>query len=234
VSIKIIYNPFVVKLVIFDWNGTLIADTVAIVKTSNLIFQKLKNKTVDIKFLRENFRLPLSDFYMALGDDEKVAAELAHEHALIFYSNYEGFITKIRTRSGAKEALSYLKQKGVRAAIFSNHISEKIHPHLKRLKIDTLIDAVVANDSGLANTREKNKEEKIRKFLKEEKVRPDEAIIVGDSLEEIEIGKNLGMKSVAVEDGNYSTKRLREAKPDYLVSNLKEIIKIIELLNTTS
>jgi len=64
--------------------------------------------------------------------------------------------------------------------------------------------------------------------MKVKKHKKDDIIIVGDSLEEIEIGKNLGIKTVAITNGYVSTARLKAAKPDFLINTLTELIDIVE------
>ena len=81
--------------------------------------------------------------------------------------------------------------------------------------------------------RKKHKLESLKKILKAKKIKPQNAIIIGDSPEETEIGKKLGLKTIAITKGFYSTKRLKEIKPDYLISNMGRIIKIIKKILST-
>ena len=55
-------------------------------------------------------------------------------------------------------------------------------------------------------------------------------IIVGDSIEEIEIGRKFGMKTVAYTQGDYTPYRLKKKKPDFLIDNLKQLKSIIKKL----
>lgn len=77
----------------------------------------------------------------------------------------------------------------------------------------------------------RSKLEKLRNYMQDNKLSKEEVLIVGDSLEEIEIGKELGIRTVAVTDGFCSTKRLKAAKPDYLINSLKEIVKIVKKIS---
>lgn len=53
---------------------------------------------------------------------------------------------------------------------------------------------------------------------------------IGDTREEVEIGKELGFKTVALTGGNNSTKILRSAKPDFLIHSLVELKEILKAL----
>ena len=65
-------------------------------------------------------------------------------------------------------------------------------------------------------------------YLKKGDYDKNNVFIVGDAPEEIEIGKALGIKKIAISDGFYSNKRLRDSKPDYMVNNLSEVITILK------
>lgn len=55
-----------------------------------------------------------------------------------------------------------------------------------------------------------------------------QVLVVGDNIEEIHVARELGTKIAAITHGNCSTARLKAAKPDYLINNLKEVRGIIE------
>ena len=74
------------------------------------------------------------------------------------------------------------------------------------------------------------KRERLEDYMKDKHFKPGEVVIIGDSPEEIEIGRKMGLKSITITDGFFSTKRLKEKKPDHLVKRLDEIIGIIESL----
>ena len=87
--------------------------------------------------------------------------------------------------------------------------------------------ANIALDSTLKG---RNKQEKLKLYIHKNNLLYQETIIVGDTIEEIEIGKKLGIPTVAVTGGFCTSKRLKSAKPDYLVTSLKEIPEIIKNL----
>jgi len=220
-----------IKLVAFDWNGTLLADTNAVLKAANMVFESMDGKTISLKVLRETAMVPVSESYVKLGYDIKIVLEKAEIHANIFHPNYEKLASKVRTRIGARKLLHYLKRKKIGSIIISNHTKKGVEAQLKRLKIEQYFDRFLANEDLSASIKERMKEKKLLLYMEENKIKNSECLIIGDSLEEIEVGKSLGIKSVAIKDGNYSTKRLKQAGPDFLIGNLKELIPIIESLS---
>jgi phosphoglycolate phosphatase-like HAD superfamily hydrolase len=45
------------------------------------------------------------------------------------------------------------------------------------------------------------------------------------------MGKFVGIKTVAITGGYYSTSRLRKSKPDFLINNLGDLIEIVKKIN---
>jgi len=77
----------------------------------------------------------------------------------------------------------------------------------------------------------RSKGDKLKDYLKTNNVKPSEILVVGDTVEEIEIARELGAISVAITNGYNSTKRLKSKKPDYLLNDLRKIEGIITNIN---
>ena len=58
--------------------------------------------------------------------------------------------------------------------------------------------------------------------------KPENTYLIGDSTEEPEIAHQLGLKCISITGGYFSTPRLKAAKPDFIVHNLKDVIEILE------
>ncbi len=143
-----------------------------------------------------------------------------HEH-------YEKRAANVRLRKGARKLLEFIKKNEIEAVILSNHTHEGIESQLSRLKIKKYFSDILANNKETA-LLSRNKQERLINFLKTKKIKSTKVIIIGDSPEEVEIGRKAKITTVAITNGFYSTSRLKKAKPDYLISNLEEVIKIIK------
>lgn len=218
-----------IKLVAFDWNGTLFADTYAIYKSDNEVAKLLNIKPISFKIFQKYFDVPVKRFYLALGVSEKELDKKTSQIAQTFHSNYEVLVAKARSRAYAKELLRWLIKNNVRSVIFSNHISESIQKQLKRLKLEKYFSEVIANSHLESALKGRNKKEKLKNYIDDNKFLPSETLIIGDTVEEIEIGKELGVTCIAITHGNCSLARLKAAKPDHLVNSLKDIVGIIKM-----
>src|SRR3989338_1190806 len=216
-----------IKLVAFDWNGTLFADTIACWQADRLMLQKLGIKPISLKTFKDKFAVPVVNFYSKLGLERKQLLEGAKINEHIFHEFYERRAAKVRTRQNAKMILAWLAKNKIESIIFSNHTLHGITKQLERLNISQYFSSVLANTQLDTAFKEKTKEEKLKFYIQSRGLKFNEALVVGDTEEEVDIGKNLGAITIAITGGYCSTARLKAAKPDYLISDLGNLINII-------
>src|SRR5262249_30752686 len=111
------------------------------------------------------------------------------------------------------------------------HTIVGIESQLKRLNIKTHMDIVLANPDIGKTFHFKGKGEKLNNYVKKNKLKAGEVVSVGDTEEEIEIGKKYGYHTVAITGGYNTTARLKKHHPDFLIHNMKELIGIVKKLN---
>lgn len=165
-----------------------------------------------------------------MGASEKDIDRKTLQIAKAFHFQYEIRVAKVRSRAYAKDLLDYLSKRNINCVIFSNHIVESIRKQLKRLKLDSYFSKVIANSHLDSALKGRNKKDKLKDYINKNNLLPQEALIIGDTVEEVEIGRELGIKTVAITHGNCSTVRLKAANPDYLINSLKRVKSIIHSL----
>jgi len=213
-----------VQLVTWDWNGTLLADTQMLIDASNHLIETYGGTRISRKQYVAEFDFPVIDFYVNQGCRKAVGGRKA---AKLFHKSYEKKATRAHTRRGARKVLDWLKSNSIDSVILSNHMQEAITTQLQRLNLQEYFGEVLAN-TDIADTQYgKNKIERIIDYISRTTYNPADGIIVGDSPEDIGIGKELGMETIALTDGYFSTPKLRASKPDHLISNLTEMIGIL-------
>jgi phosphoglycolate phosphatase len=221
-----------IKLVAFDWNGTLLSDTQITLKAENIALNAIGVKPISLKKLQETFDIPVTRYWDNLGFSKSFVKIHLDTIENTFHSQYKILAGQARTRSGAKEALKWLTSQHITKVIFSNHDIPDIKRHLTRLKIEKIITTVLANPGNeRLQIFNRNKGQKLDDYRKQNKFKPKEIITVGDMCEEIEIGKQYGYHTVALTSGFNSTARLKAAKPDFLIHNMTDLIGIIKKLN---
>lgn len=220
-----------IKLVAFDWNGTLFSDTSAILEGVNEILRLFKLKPASLGDFQKHFDVPINKTYLGLGISGEEFNKKSSFIAETYHTFYEKRVSKTRTREGTKDLLNWISKNNIASIIFSNHIGEPIKKQLKRLKIEKYFIEIIANTHIEVSLSGRSKKDKLKSFIEDKKFLPTETLIIGDTIEEIEIGKELGTVTVAITNGNCSITRLKAKNPDYLINNLNETVNIIKKLN---
>lgn len=215
--------------IVFDWNGTLLADTrVVFACTNHVLKTVLDHQEISFTHYRNSYDMPISKIYVRAGVDEKLFMARRKELGTAFHDTYMAKSGATRLRRGARALLNKLRQHHVVSVVLSNHITGEIRRHTKRLEIDGHFHDVLANASREEQAQNRPKADRLHAFMEAHKLTPSQMVIVGDSAEEPEIAHQLGMTGIAITDGHVSTARLRAAKPHHLVNTLHEVGVIAE------
>lgn len=222
-----------IKLVFFDWNGTILSDATAGVEATNSTLRLFDIGPLTVKTYRDLFEMPITKFYSKVGVDEKLFFENHSKIQERYHSFYEKRAEHCRARAGTAVLLKWLRSQGIKSVILSNHTVESIEKHLKRLKLEKYVDVVLAHDT-IMSTGLKDKAEYAKGYVMKKGFSPKEILVVGDAPEETKIARRLGARSVAISDGYYSKKQLKEAKPDYIIGRLDKLIGVIKEIEEKS
>ncbi len=219
------------KLAIFDWNGTLLADTHQAWVASNECLKFYGAEPITFQKQLETFDFPIIHYYKRNGIDIDRVLETKEEANEIFQNAYDELAKNARTRRGARSLLEWLRLQGIDCIILSNYLEPKIKAHLKRLKIDHYFSHVSANTcNGTSILNATSKLERLSDFMVKRGYHMDNAFIIGDSKEEPEIGRHLGITSIGITGGCISAPRVRKAEPDHLITSLTEVPDILKTL----
>ncbi len=220
-----------IKLVVFDWNGTLFDDTKIVLEAVNASQVKVLGiPPLSLERYRDTYDAPLYRFYENLGISREAFDAKSAEIAAKFHPIYEPLAAHARTRPGTKKTLEALRKQGISCVILSNHTVEGIYLQLSRLKLVDLFDAVLAN-GGTEEMHHTSKQHRLETHLEENNISPSETIIVGDTVEEIRIGHNLGLRTISITGGNNSEKRLQDAQPTAIIHTVSELNDLMEELS---
>lgn len=216
-----------IKLVAFDWNGTILADSRLMFKAFNQALKYYNLPILNFKKFQEVYNIPIRDMWIKAGGSEKTLSE----QRSIYQPAFLGYSKNVRSRSGIRVILKFLKNKNIKSVVFANHENAEIKKQISRLHLN-YFSAILGREEGdLSHMSMRSKEHRLREFIKIYKFDPSEIIIVGDTIEEIEIAKDLQICSVSLTGGCHSVSRLKKAKPNFVISNLMELKKIIKELD---
>ncbi len=214
-------------LVVFDWNGTLLADARIMYETNSMTCRHFGKPEMEFEAWQDIYTIPIVDIYLQRGFTREEFLEHSAFITRIFHEAYEPAAEAVPLRDGAHELLGYLASSGIPSVILSNHTAGGIRSQLERKGIASLIETVLASEEKDDAGTERRKHLRLHQYLEKNGIDASRAIIIGDTDEEVDIGKSLGMKTVAVSGGFQSERKLRLADPDFLVGSLSEVISVL-------
>ena len=215
------------KNIVFDWNGTLFDDFDALHGCTNKMLADEGLAPVEVEHFRQHYNVPFERFYHGMGFAPAQVERLMALETSTFHDHYEPCAAQSPLRAGAKEILSLAHQNGVQSLILSNHLVDPIRVQLKRLSIEQYFMEVLAYANRATQFRDMTKGERLRHFMADHSMTENTTLIIGDSVEEIEIAREQGLISVAITGGCVSEQRLRGAHPDYVIHSLHDLKLIL-------
>lgn len=214
------------KALIFDLDGTLIDSAPDLRQATNKLLLKYGRREISQEetktFVGNGVEKLIERAFRATGEDAlpKDIKDLAHEF-LSFYAGHE--TDETRPYAGVMQTLAELKEKGFRLALCTNKPQLPSENILRDLKMEHFFEVVLGGD------RLKHKKphpEMLHWVLKEMGLNVDEAVMIGDSPNDIEGARNAGMGNIAVSYG-YRKVSVEELRSDHVVDDFPSIIDVI-------
>ena len=210
-----------VKLLIFDLDGTLIESKWDIADTVNLTLRDLG--------LPER---PQEEIFGFVGDGVKRLLRLAvgemdevrYAEALrVFRAHYlEHCLDRTRFYPGVEPVLTYFSRKP--KAVATNKALEYTKVILKGLG-DHHFDYIVGGDNGFGLKPEPGM---LLHILDQLGVDREQAVLIGDSTNDINGGHNAGIRVCAVGYGMGNRERMQACRPDWFIERPEELMEIFE------
>ncbi|MFP5079375.1 HAD-IA family hydrolase [Pedobacter sp. JCM 36344] len=221
-----------IKMVVFDMAGTTVNEDNIVYKTvRNAINNTGFNFTLDQVLTEGAGKEKLQAIKSILktygnNTDEKLANEIYIDFSAKLTTAYQN--ASLIPQPNAAELFSTLKERGILTILntgYQRTVAESIIEKLKwneGTEYDKLVTATDVSGS--------RPEPDMIQFAAEEfGIVPSEVIKIGDSIIDIQEGKNAGCAlSIGITTGAHTAKQLQSANPDYIIDNLLELLPIID------
>lgn len=192
-----------IKLVIWDWNGTLLNDVDVCISTINTLLARHGYTPLSGKEeYRQKFQFPIKEYYQKLGIDfaRTPFDALAAEYMKLYHSLSETCPLQPESLS----TLSLLHQQGVRQVLLSASMQEHLLMQTGRYPLSPYFEQFL----GIRDIYAKSKLELARSFVAACGCNADEVLFVGDSVHDFEVAAGCGCKSVLYCNGHQSCEAL--------------------------
>ncbi len=210
------------RLVIFDWDGTLMDSAAKIV---NCFSQAARDVGLDPppeEAVRNIIGLGLREAFDTLfpGTAEPLRANLVERYRLHFL---ELDTTPMRLFPGVEAGLMELRERGHVLAVATG----KARRGLSRVLAETGLDRLFAVTRCADEARSKPHPQMLRDILAHTRIAAGDALMVGDTVYDIQMARQASMETVAVSYGVHAKARLLEESPVTCLDCFEDVTKWI-------
>ncbi len=187
--------------IIWDFNGTLLDDVMAGIKSENVLLARRNMPLIEsIDRYQRSFCFPIVEYYKKLGHDfEK---EDYNELAIEWVTEYLKFSKESRLNEGVKDVLDKFKDENCRQVILSASERQMLVKQVKELGIYDYFDEIL----GLDNIHAHSKAEMAEEWAKTRKI--PRALFIGDTTHDYEVACRMNVDCVLVARGHQNKETL--------------------------
>lgn len=210
------------KIIILDFDGTL-GDTAAVIlKTMHASIKELGLPSRTDEECAAMIGLRLVEIPPVLFPGCDVDGELyAQTYRRLFHIfNVDG---AVELYPNVFDTLTELKNRGFILTIASSRSNASLTEYVKGLNLGSMIDYVLGADDVVDG---KPHPEAVNKTLEKYGFKSDEAIVVGDTVFDIQMGRNAGTRTCGVTYGNGSRESLADAT--WIIDDFGQLLQVLD------
>jgi len=213
-----------IKLIIFDFDGTLADTHELIVKTNQEAMKAMNYPVRDEEAIRKTIGLPLEAGIRTLFP------ELTDEVISAWCAMYRKVFDVLKTQivpilfPEVKETLEWLYGKGYVLTVASSRHSSSLNAFLRDMGIAECFQYVLGADNV---AKAKPDPEPVLQTLRDLGYAAAEALVVGDMPVDIFMGARAGAGTVGVTYGNSNRPELTKAGADYVLDHFSELKNVL-------
>lgn len=211
------------KLIILDFDGTLADTRGLIVKTMQQTLSALGLESRTEKQCASMIGLPLKQAFTDLIPmTDEMGNQCVATYRKIFSENNATYT--IPAFPNVLETLHRLHEKGYTLTIASSRSRWSLMDFVENMHLDEVIPYVLGVEDV---TQAKPHPEPVLKTLEAFGCKAEDALVVGDTWYDIEMGHQAGVRACGVTYGNGTREELINASADWLIDDFGELMKII-------
>ena len=213
------------KLIIFDFDGTLGDTRDLIIRTMQQTIHALGLESRTDDQCGAMIGLPLKQAFTDLIPmSDEMGERCVDTYRRIFNEN--NAVYKVPVFPNVLETLYRLYEKGYKLTIASSRSHRSLQEFVNDMHLNELIPYILGADDV---KEAKPNPEPVLKTLEVFHCSPDEAMVVGDTWYDIEMGKRAGVKTCGVTYGNGTREELINAGANYVLDDIGELLCLPEI-----
>jgi HAD superfamily hydrolase (TIGR01509 family) len=208
------------QAVIFDLDGTLIDSREGIFWQFEVLTREFNGVPASREAIAAAMHGTTEVIIRTLVPNATDFTKVASRHAELWAQSMDFH----RLYPGSEDLLAILRRLDMRLGVVTAGDHRTVG-FLDKAGVRHHFDAVV---SKLDNVQPKPHPEGVLLALSKLNVRPEDAIMIGDTVADMQAGKSAGLKTVAVTHGFGSLAALQAAAPDHIVNDIPSLLDVLE------
>ncbi len=204
------------KYVIFDFNGTVLDDTMVCLEAENETIRHfgLDREPLTLEEYKRIFTFPVKNYYEAVGFDwSKNSYE---EVGAFWFSFYRRFRNDYTVHEGVIDILKENHRKGYKNILLSASSKVELLKQLDELGIRDYFDEVL----GIDNIYAESKTNVALNWIRDKD--PEECLMIGDTLHDLDTAREMKVRCILVANG-HQAKEILLQETDDVVDDIREI-----------
>ncbi len=203
-----------IDTLLFDWDGTVVDSAQLGLTAFEQSFTAL-----GIPFDHEAYARVYSPNWYSIYEALGLPQELWQKADDLWVHHYGEQIAQ--PIAGAQETINELKRKGYRLGVVSSGTECRVVREISELGLESVFEIVICNEQM---TNKKPHPEGLDTALRSLGCKCEHGAYVGDSPEDIEMGKRANMLTVGVRSDYPTSWKLESQGPDILLNSLNELL----------
>lgn len=206
--------------IIWDWNGTLLDDVDIVIEAMNTLLKRRNLPLLGKEKYKNIFTFPVKDYYAQLGFDFSV--EPFEKLAVEYIAEYNSDKYQFKLHPGVEEILECINKMGISQSILSASQEQGLVDAVGKLNIGSYFKRI----AGLNNYYAISKTERGEELLRELGIKPDDVLLVGDTIHDYEVAEELECGCLLICNGHQSYRRIFHCNAP-VVESISDVIGFI-------
>ncbi len=190
------------KLLIWDFNGTILDDAELCFAIENEMLLERGMKPITRDWYLDHFSFPIRDYYLQMGYTfETESYERVSE---IFMERYNARYDGCPLREGVTEALAAFREAGMLQTLLSVTQQDDLERQAKKLGVAQYFSEML----GQTDIAGHSKVARAKEYMQRMRLDPEEALFIGDTNHDVEAAEAVGCPCVLLLGGHQSERVL--------------------------
>jgi phosphoglycolate phosphatase len=213
----------VLKALLLDLDGTLVDTPQAIVDVAQATLAALGREAADPQVIKDTIGLPLPiALGQLLGTGPAGAADAVEIYRVLWRAHVTPRIPQL-LYPGVREGIAQLVQNGLKLAVVTGKAQDGADSTVDAAGLRSQVEVVLGYTSV---PNPKPAPDIALLALRKLGLLPGHALVVGDTIHDIEMAAASELRSIAVTYGAQSERQLRAAAPTWVAHSFPEVVRI--------